>query len=93
MDRFRLWGICLIGVCVFKLAMTPLVGVRPDPNNLTITLIALVVGGLLMVWSRAKRHERGSSAVGSRHPGRGSIQPEFERSSKTAVNGADCDNE
>ena len=93
MDRVRLWGICLIGVCVFKLAMTPLVGVRPDPINLTFTLIVLVVGGQLMVWSLAKRHQRGPSAVGSRHPGHGSIQPEFERSSKTAVIGAECDNE
>lgn len=47
MDKLRLWGFSLIGVCVCKLAMTLLIGVRPDPVNLLLTLIALALGALL----------------------------------------------
>lgn len=58
----------LIGVYVFKIVMTPLVGVRPDPINLTITLMALVVGGLLIVWSSPKRRKRGQVEVDRQRP-------------------------
>lgn len=51
MDNLRLRGFSLIGICVFKLVMTPVVGVRPDPANVTITLIALALGGLQVFWA------------------------------------------
>lgn len=51
MDNLRLWGFSLIGVCVFKLVVTPLLGVRPDPINLSITFSAVGLGSLLVFWS------------------------------------------
>jgi hypothetical protein len=51
MDRWGLWGASLISVCVFTLVITPLVGVRPDPINLTITFSAVGLGSLLVFWS------------------------------------------
>ena len=53
MDNLRLWGLSLIGVCVFKLVMVPLVGVDLDRVNLTITLSAVAPGSLLVFLSFA----------------------------------------
>ena len=68
MDRRGLWGASLISVCVFKIVMTPLFGVRPDPINLTITLMTLVVGGLWIVWSSVKRRTRGQAEADRQRP-------------------------
>jgi hypothetical protein len=59
MSEFRLWGIGLIVVSVFKLAMTPIIGVRPDPVNLAITIAAFGLGCKLVLRSHfSARRER-----------------------------------
>jgi hypothetical protein len=70
MNHLRLWGCSLIGVCVFKLAITPLVGVPPDPVNVTITLTALALGGLLIFWSLTTFNQRPQADNQSRNVGR-----------------------
>lgn len=59
MSKCRLWGISLMVVSVFKVAMTPIIGVRPDPVNLAITVTACGVGCLLVLRSHfSARRER-----------------------------------
>jgi len=70
MSRCRLWGISLMVVSAFKLAMAPIFGVPPDPVNLTITLLALALGGLLIFWSLATRNQRLQAGDRKRHVGR-----------------------
>jgi len=52
-------------VSVFKLAMTPIVGVRPGPVNLYITIAAFGVGFLLVLKSHpfSARRERPQSEL------------------------------
>lgn len=51
MSQMRLWGISLMVVCIFKVAMTQMLGVQADPVNLAMTSAAFVVGFLLVVGS------------------------------------------
>lgn len=70
-NNLRLWGLSLISVCAFKLAMALLIGVRPDPVNLTITLIALALGVLFVFWSTSDQGEQAD--VRGRRVGRGAL--------------------
>lgn len=58
MDRLQRWGVSLIIVCGLKLVATPLIGVRPDTANLSVTLAGLTLGGLLIFGSYLQGHRR-----------------------------------